>query len=190
MLRTHLGNKVEETVTLSPINEYPMLICVMFNNGGVEIANTIKGNVSHDDTLDFLVEARYKFDCRIETPHPGNRLCQPVLNDVWSMSSSVLKPIERTSEEFERIASQFVGQTEQVIQIDKIENLSWFSQYLDQKRDIPNHCLNNQFEQILVFRCSQVSAEHILQYGFNNDHKGIYHLVTFSKHLTYYFLFF
>jgi hypothetical protein len=190
MLRTPLGNEIEQTVASSPIDAYPMLICVMYNNGRVEIANTIKGYVSPDDTLDFLMEARYKFDCRIETPHPGDRLCQPVLNDVWSMSSSVLKPIERTSEEFKRIASEFVGQTEQVIQIDKIENLSWFSQYLDQKRAIPNHCSNNQFEQILVFSCSQVNAEDILRNGFNNDHEGIYHLVTFSKHLTYYFLFF
>jgi hypothetical protein len=173
MLRTHLGNEIEKTVASSSIDTYPTLICLTYENGQVKITNIIQGYVSCDLTLNLLKVARDQFDCRIESPYLANTLWQPVTNEVWSMSPSVLKSIERTSAEFERIASQFVGQTEQVIQIDKIENSSWLSRYLSQKTAIRNHCLNNQFEQILVFPCSQLSAQHVLQYGFNNDLKGI-----------------
>jgi hypothetical protein len=190
MLRTHLGNEIKETVASSSIDTYPTLICLTYENGQVKITNIIQGYVSCDLTLDLLKVARDRFDCRIETPHSANPLWQPVTNEVWSMSPSVLKSIERTSEEFERIASQFVGQTEHIIQIDKIDNSSWLSQYFHQKKAISNHRMDNLIEQILIFPCSQLSAEYILRNGFNNDHKGIYHLVTFSKHLTYYFLFF
>ena len=151
-----------------------MLVCLVYNNGRVEVTDTIQGHVSHDLTLNLLKQARDRFDCRIETPHTANPLWQPVTNENWSMSPSVLQPIERTSEEFEKIATKFARQIEHVIEINKVENSSWLSKYSNQRKAIKDRRhLGDEIEQILVFPCAQVRAEHILQYGFINDDKGI-----------------
>jgi hypothetical protein len=173
MLHTHLGNEVKEIVASSPIDVHPMLICLIYNNGQVEVTNVIQGSVSNNDTLTLLRQARELFDRRIEIPDPTDYHLKPVSNEGWSMSSSVLKSIEITSEEFKRIANEFVGQSRRFIQIDKIENSFWLFQYLSQKKDIYNHCNHDQIEQLLIFPCSQASAVHILHNGFNDDHKCI-----------------
>jgi hypothetical protein len=173
MLHIHLGNEVEEIVASSPIDVHPMLICLMYNNGQVEITKIIQGSVSNNDTLDYLKQARNLFDSRIENPDLTDYHLKAVSNEGWSLLSSELKSLQRTSEEFKRIANQFVGQPERVIQIDKIENSSWLFQYLNQKKDIYNHCNHDQIEELLVFPCSQASAQHIIHNGFNNDHKCI-----------------
>jgi hypothetical protein len=173
MLQTHLSDEVIETVVSSPIDKHPMLVCLHFNKGHVEIITTIQGYMSRDETLTLLMEARGAFDRRVENPDQTELHLTTVSNESWSMSPSVLIPVSRTSEEFGRIAIEFVGHTRRIYRIDKIENTLWLFQYLNQKKLIDNHFDNEKSERLLVFPCSQAHIEQILKNGFNDDHKCI-----------------
>jgi len=173
MIQTNFGKEITDTIASLSIENFPMLICLSYNDGRVEITEIIQGNLSHDDTLKSLKEARYKFDRRIETPHIVASVEPLVKNENWSMIASILKRIENSSEEFESIAETYARRKEHVVEINKIENSSWSSQYDNRKAAISKTQSNDLIEEILVYPCSQVCAQHILQYGFNNDHKGI-----------------
>lgn len=173
MLRTHLGDEVIETVVSSPIDKHPMLVCLNFNKGHVEVITTIQGYMSRNETLTLLMEARDTFDRRVENPDQTKLDLTTVSNEGWSMSPSVLIPVDRISQEFKRIAIEFVGSTERVSRIDKIENTLWLFQYLNQKKIIDSHFEDEKSERLLVFPCSQANVEEILNKGFNDDHKCI-----------------
>lgn len=177
ILEQNFTAQIKDKIASLPTAQFPVLICLRYHNGRVDITKTIQGHVSHDLVFDMLKQARYEFDTRIETPHSTGPLLPPIVLDDWSVSPSVLKSIERTSEEFEKIANAYAGQAEHVVQIDKIENSSWSKQYLVQKEDSRG---DNQIEEMLVFPCSQARAQHILERGFKSDDTGIYQLVPSS----------
>ncbi|UJR18982.1 hypothetical protein I4U23_022111 [Adineta vaga] len=172
MVQKHLGDQIKQTIASASSHtvKFSILICLAYNNGRIEITNTIHDCVSPHDTLVSLKEARDRFDSRIETPHSANLLWIPTTNEVWSMASSVSQPVEESSEEFERVSQRYARQREDVIEIHEVENSSWSSQYRDHKEVIHNLRHDDQIEKILVYPCSQVRALHILQHGFNNDH--------------------
>jgi hypothetical protein len=172
MLRSYLGDAVAKTVASSPIDKYPMLISLMFNKGNVKIIDIIEGPMTSDETFIRLIEVRDKFDRRDEKPDQTNLSLRPVSNEGWSMSPSVLISIDRRSGEFERIACQYVGATDQVTSIDEIENTLWLFQYLNLKKTIDNRLKGDTSEQLLVFPCLQSIAEEILRNGFNDSHKS------------------
>ena len=83
MLRKKLGEEIAETVSSSPVDLYPLLICLMFNEGSISISKIIDGSVSHDEALNFLMEAGKEFECRVETPKKLNTPLNPVANEGW-----------------------------------------------------------------------------------------------------------
>ena len=174
MLSKHLGDEVVEKVKSSSIDMHPMLICLVFNGGQVEIANVIQGYLSVDDTFDLLKEAHDLFDHRIETPSVANIRFNFLPNEDWSMSPSIVTPMNRTSEKFQTIVDKFVGGIKDDIDIHRVENYSWYSQYLKQKEEIYNHSDDEKNELLLAFPCSQLNAEDILLVGFKNDHQGLF----------------
>jgi len=73
MLEKHLGTNVKDVITSAEINEYPLLICLSFNEGEVTIVDVIKGSMSSNDTLQRLHQARFIFDSRIMSPKTGHQ---------------------------------------------------------------------------------------------------------------------
>ncbi len=73
MLDRYLGNNVKDIITPRETNEYPLLICLSFNDGQVEIVDVIQGSTSSNDTLQRLLQARSTFDSRIMSPSLGHR---------------------------------------------------------------------------------------------------------------------
>jgi hypothetical protein len=172
MLHTYLGDEVVETVASSPIDAYPLLICLEFSKGRVDVADVIQGFLSSDETLSILMQARDKFDRRIEEPDSTDLCLTTVSNEGWSMSPSVFVPINRTSEEFRKVASQFVGKTERIFSMNRIENPLWLFQYLNQKKNIDGQLKNGESERLRVYYCSQSMADQILRSGFGDHLKN------------------
>jgi hypothetical protein len=73
MLDKHLGKNFKDIITSRETNEYPLLICLSFNDGQVEIVDVIQGSTSRGDTLKRLREARSTFDRRIVSPLRGHQ---------------------------------------------------------------------------------------------------------------------
>ncbi|CAF1615987.1 unnamed protein product [Adineta ricciae] len=167
----HLGKPIKEQIASLPTESFPALICLAYNNAEIQITNVIQGCVPHCDALESLKEARDRFDYRIETPNSAGPLWKLSINEVWQMEPSVLHPIEKSSEEFERVAGAYARQKEHVVEIGKVENSSWLLQYNDKEKFIRERKNHGQIEEYLLYPCSQTSAQYILTYGFNNDHK-------------------
>ena len=68
MLNQYVGRQVKDAVALSAIDDYPLLICLIWNEGQVEIIDIIQGATSSDDTLQRLIQAQIFFDSRIISP--------------------------------------------------------------------------------------------------------------------------
>ncbi|CAF0948599.1 unnamed protein product [Adineta ricciae] len=171
IVNRHLGDEIKEQIASLPTEKFPALICLAYNNAEIQITNVIQGCASHCDALESLKEARDRFDCRIETPHSPGPLWKLSINEVWQMKPSVLHPIEKLSEEFERVAGTYARQKEHVVEISKVENPPWLFQYNGEERSIRERGNHGQIEEYLLYPCSQTSAQYILTYGFNNDHK-------------------
>lgn len=178
MLRMHTGDNVAGLVASSPVDLHPLLLCLVFHNGRIEIASIIEGNMSVDLTLRLLIQARDVFDCRKEEPDPTNLQLTMVSDEGWTMSKSLLGPITNNSEEFRRIVEEFMWCKERIVSIDRVENPMWLSQYLNNKETIDARLDGSESERLFSFTCPTKIARRILQIGFYDRLKSIHGKVS------------
>ncbi|CAF3676296.1 unnamed protein product [Rotaria sp. Silwood1] len=174
MLRLHAGDSIAGLVASSPVDLHPLLVCLVFQNGRIEVASTIEGNMPIDLTLKLLINARDVFDSRNEEPDPTNLQLTIVSGEGWTMSESLLIPIMRDTEEFRRIANEFMQNTERIVSIDRVENPMWLAQFLNNKESIDARLDGIESERLFAFTCSPSTARQILKKGFNDRLKSIY----------------
>ncbi|CAF3741993.1 unnamed protein product [Rotaria sp. Silwood1] len=174
MLRLHVGDSIAGLVASSPVDLHPLLVCLVFQNGRIEVASTIEGNMPIDLTLKLLINARDVFDSRNEEPDPTNLQLTIVSGEGWTMSESLLIPIMRDTEEFRRIANEFMQNTERIVSIDRVENSMWLAQFFNNKESIDARLDGIESERLFVFTCSPSTARQILKKGFSDRLKSIH----------------
>ncbi|CAF3642079.1 unnamed protein product [Rotaria sp. Silwood1] len=166
MLRLHAGDSIAGLVASSPVDLHPLLVCLVFQNGRIEVASTIEGNMPIDLTLKLLINARDVFDSRNEEPDPTNLQLTIVSGEGWTMSESLLIPIMRDTEEFRRIANEFMQNTERIVSIDRVENPMWLAQFLNNKESIDARLDGIESERLFAFTCSPFCV------GLNEEKDG------------------
>ncbi|CAF3399674.1 unnamed protein product [Rotaria socialis] len=174
MLRSCVGEYVAELVASSPVDLHPLLLCLVFQNGRIEVARTIEGNMSVDLTYNLLEQARNVFDGRNEEPDPINLQLTEVSNEGWNMSESLLIPIPKDSADFLTIADEFMPSREKIVSINRVENSMWLFQYLNNKETIDARLDSGESERIFTFTCPESIAQQILRKGFHDRLKSIH----------------
>ncbi|CAF4711246.1 unnamed protein product, partial [Rotaria sp. Silwood2] len=131
----HLGEGVTTIINSLSINFYPLLVCLSFNEGQINIDTIIDGTVSDSEAFSRLLEICEKMNSQLELPDTTGLPMSAVSIENWSMPASNLTQVPQQSEEFQRMAEDFrIGEvgSSTIIRIDRIENLTWLVQYFNE----------------------------------------------------------
>ncbi|CAF2798443.1 unnamed protein product [Rotaria sp. Silwood2] len=170
----HLGEGVATIIDSLSINSYPLLVCLSFNQGQINVDTIIDGTVSDSEAFSQLLEICEKMNSQLEFPDTTGLPTSAVSIENWSMPASNLTHVSEQSEEFQRVARDFrIGEvgSSTIIRIDRIENLTWLVQYFNEKKIIDDRLGRTDTELLLFHGCPYLAAEQILQQGF--DHRLI-----------------
>jgi hypothetical protein len=74
MLNKYMGKDITNIVTSSPIDEYPLLICLSFEEGQARVLATMNAFDTIHEIMNRLDKAHDLFDQRIVTPPPTTQL--------------------------------------------------------------------------------------------------------------------
>jgi hypothetical protein len=168
MLLTHTGEGVAAVLDSVPINSYPLLVCLSFTRGQINVETVIDGTTSSNEAMSFLVQARDAFASRLELPHTTGLHMIPVSTEDWRMSASVLTQVAEKSGEFQGVVADFEVGSSTIIRIDRIDNPVWLLQYLSQKQIVDSRVGHNNTERLLFHGCAYSAAEQIVQGGFDH----------------------
>ncbi|CAF4188819.1 unnamed protein product [Adineta steineri] len=72
MLNKHCGQQIKDVISSFATDDYPLLCCLIWNEGQVKVADTIQGTTSIDDTLNRLNQVRDSSDSSVISPPPMN----------------------------------------------------------------------------------------------------------------------
>lgn len=156
----------------SSIDNYPLLICLIFDRGQIKVECTIEGLMSDNEAFTLLVQARDAFNGRFELPDTTGMSLTTISKENWSIPASTLTQVPNESEEFRRVAADFDDGASSVVRIDRIENTIWLLQYLNQKETVVARMGHDESEKLLFHGCPYAAAEQILQQGFDHYRIG------------------
>jgi hypothetical protein len=171
-ISTHTGEEVAAVLHSSSIDNYPLLICLIFDRGQIKIECIIEGLMSDNEAFALLVQARDAFSGRFELPDTTGMNLTTISTENWAIPASTLTQVPRESDEFRRVAADFDGGASSVVRIDRIENTIWLLQYLNQKEIVDARVGSDESEKLLFHGCPYAAAEQILQQGFDHYRIG------------------
>jgi hypothetical protein len=181
MLLRYTTKEVARTVDSFSIDAYPLLVCLSVHQGQIDVVSIIEGTMSRTETIAQLLESRKKFDRRTELLHSKPASTNIVLNENQFILADVLKPLLKRSPTITKITKDFEKSYMQIVRIDQVENGTWLSHYLEQKKMIDTRLDHDQNEQFLFHGCSRSAAENIVQRGFDHKLIGMHGKIFQSK---------
>ncbi|CAF1463734.1 unnamed protein product [Rotaria sordida] len=184
IVATHAGEEVAAIIVSSPTEVYPLLICLIFDQGQIKVECIIQGIMSESEAFGLLIQARDAFGDRFELPDTSGLSLTNISTENWSIPASNLIQVPTASDEFRRVAADFDGGASSIIRIDRIENTIWLMQYLNQKQMVDARLGYNDTERLLFHGCPYAAAEQILQQAF--DHSRIGRNGTYYGHGFYF----
>jgi hypothetical protein len=181
MLFRYTTKEVVTKVASFPIDAYPLLVCLSVHQDQIDVVSVIQGTMSNAETLACLLEAHKKFDRRTELLHSKTLHRNLPSNRNQSTLATVLKSLTEHSPTIQRITKQFENSFMQIVGIDQVENATWLTQYLEQKKIIDARLGHDQTEQLLFHGCSRSAAEEIIQHGFDHKLIGMHGIIYFIR---------
>jgi hypothetical protein len=172
MVATHVGEEAAAVIDSSPIDAYPLLICLTFNRDEIKVESVIQGTMTNSEVFTLLIQARDAFDSQYDVPDPTSLNLTTILTENWSLPASTVIQVANESDEFRRAAADFDGGASSIVRIDRIENPLWLTEYLDRKQMVDARLGHDDTEKVLFHGCPYLSAEQILQQGFDHDRIG------------------
>ncbi|CAF4812146.1 unnamed protein product, partial [Rotaria sp. Silwood2] len=134
IVATNVGEEVATVIDSSPIEVYPLLICLGFDQDQIKIESVIQGIMSNSEAFALLIQAQDAFGARLGLPDTDGLNLTNISRENWSIPASTLIQVPEESDEFRRVAADFDGKASSIVRIDRIENAVWLMQYLNQKQ--------------------------------------------------------
>lgn len=159
-------------IVSSPLDIYPLLVCLIFDRGQIKIESIIQNQMSESEAFELLVQTRDAFRDRFELADTTGLNMRAIATEHWSIPPSTLTEVTKDSDEFRRVAADFDGGASSIVRIHRIENTVWLLQYLDQKATVESRLGHDESEKLLFHGCPYEAAEQILQQGFDHDRIG------------------
>ncbi|CAF0895758.1 unnamed protein product [Didymodactylos carnosus] len=92
LFETHFGLLISQKIQSMTLDHYPLLLCLTFQYGQVQILDIIQGSSSEEEVLTILVQARESFEeryeVRVDTRFLYDDCCKNMLNDRASEDQS------------------------------------------------------------------------------------------------------
>jgi len=152
-------------------DEYPLLVCLAFQDNQYTILSTIKSEVQDKDMMyNLLCVARDDFD----RPNNQDLIILENQNKNWHIPNSHLTSIPSGSDQFQAIVNNLNIRREKIIRISTIENLIWSIQYSCEKKRIDDRNGHSPNEKELFYGCPLSMAEAILRNGFDDGSNQIH----------------
>ncbi|CAF0931273.1 unnamed protein product [Rotaria sordida] len=177
MLLEHAGPNVTATVVKIPIDDYPQLICLLYDQGQINAIKVIYNSddsTSPDEIYMHLLNTREQFNSPMEIVHNEIHNLSVVFSDSWSPPPSQLQILDQQTDEFRNVASYFADNHFRIVHIERIENKTWRKIYKEEKKTIDKRLCFNQTDCVLFHGCLRKASEEILQRGFNTRIVGIH----------------
>ncbi|CAF2455598.1 unnamed protein product [Rotaria sp. Silwood2] len=171
-LATHVGEEIATVIHSSPTELYPLLVCLIFNQGEIKIECIIQGIMSDSEVFGHLIQVRDTFSDQFHLPDTTGLSLTSIQTENWSIPASTLTQVSLESNEFRRVAVDFNEEASSIVRIDRIENTVWLMQYLNQKRIVDARLGHNDTEKLLFHGCQYAAAEQILQQAFDHNRIG------------------
>ncbi len=172
IVTTNAGEEVASIIDSSSTDVYPLLVCLIFDRGQIKVENVIQGIMPDNEVFELLIQAREAFAARFELPDTTGLSLTSISTENWFIQASTLTPVAIESDEFQRVAADFDGGASSIVRIDRIENILWLMEYLNQKQIIDTRVGHDANEKLLFHGCPYSAAEQILQKGFDHDRIG------------------
>ncbi|CAF0879463.1 unnamed protein product [Rotaria sordida] len=177
MLLEHAGPNVTATVVTIPIDEYPQLICLLYDQDQV---NAIKVIYNPDDCTSVdeiymrLLSITERFNSSMEILKDKIQSFSILSSCSWSPPTSQLHILNQQTDEFRNVASYFTNDHCQIICIERIKNERWCTTYQKEKKTIDERLHFTQTDRVLFHGCLRTASEEILQRGFHQKIVGIH----------------
>ncbi|CAF4256164.1 unnamed protein product [Rotaria sp. Silwood2] len=172
IVATNVGEEVATVIDSSPIEVYPLLICLGFDQDQIKIESVIQGIMSNSEIFALLIQAQDSFGVQYGLPDTNDLNLTNISRENWSIPASTLIQVPKESDEFQRVAADFDGGASSIVRIDRIENAVWLMQYLKQKQIVDARFGYNDREKLLFHGCPYAAAEQILQQAFDHSRIG------------------
>jgi hypothetical protein len=178
MLLQHAGCKVTTMVAEIPMDDYPLLLCLLHEHNEINVIKIIgnyDNSTSPDETYIRLIQTRERFDVppnQVKSNEKQYSSVDKVQNSYRESSELVL--LDQQIDEFKNVAHYFTDFPGQIIRIERIENKQWPKTYQKMKNKINTDLGHDRIEQILFHGCLPEASQTILQRGFNNQLIGIH----------------
>ncbi|CAF4089806.1 unnamed protein product [Adineta steineri] len=166
MLKYHMGNRITDSIMPISINTYPLLVCIMFQNGQLQIISKIRGTMSCDEVYQELLSAHDQFDRRIETFNMSK--------DSPLLCKEFLTILLEGSIEYDEIANKLAVVHRRILRIYNIDVPHWSIDYTHQKAIIDARIGHKQTEHLLFHGCTPSAAASIIQYRFDHELIGLH----------------
>ncbi|CAF5160246.1 unnamed protein product, partial [Rotaria sp. Silwood1] len=168
----HANKQVAEIIDSTSTEIYPLIICLIFDQGQIKIESVIQGIMSDSEIFALLIQTRDAFGARFDLPNTNGLNLRNISTENWSIPKSTLIQVSKESNEFRRVAADFHDGASSIVRIDRIENSTWLIQYLNQKQIVDARLGHDHTEKLLFHGCPYAAAKKILQQAFDHDRIG------------------
>lgn len=168
LLISQVGSKIASEIAqyLHSEAEYPLLICLAFENNQYTIVSSIDSKVQ-DEGMMFSMLSLMRDD--FDKQNNPNSIINRSDDGTWYIPNSDLTTITSDSDQFRTISNNLNIEECKIVDIRMIENLIWSVQYSSMKKHMEDRTGYSPRERQLFYGCPLSMAENILRNGFNYD---------------------
>jgi hypothetical protein len=178
MLLQHTNASVTSMVAAVPLEEYPLLICLLSEQNQINVIKVIENpddTVSLDEIYIHLIEICKRFhNPSKEILHTGSQHLPIRFAEDWAPPFSQLILLDQQTDKFRDVAKYFTDGPGRILSIQEITNDKWLNKYQEKKRIIDACMAYVQTEQILFHGCLRAASQAILEHGFSHNLIGIH----------------
>ena len=165
-IATSLGDEISELIVSKSKDNYPLFMCLIFDQGQIKMNCLIETWMCEDEIVSSLLSVIDAMNI------PFDLHLTKISKENWSIAESRLIPIENNSDEFHRVANDFDRAQSSIVNIHRIENFVWLTEYFKQKNLVDKRLGHDQTEKLLFHGCPYDAAEQILRQGFDHQRIG------------------
>jgi hypothetical protein len=178
MLLQYAGMSVTTAVAAIPLDDYPLLLCLLSKEDQINVIKVIKDlddTMSPDEIYIRLIDIRTQFDCPSkQMVRYENQYLSVYPYEDWLPSPSQLEVVDQHSDEFRKFADDFSNIPGRIIHVERIKNKGWLTEYEKQKTRISDRIGHDPSERTLFHGCLRAASQEILQKGFHRELIGIH----------------